>query len=101
MLSNAYALDYGDGSDGACNLSGANTINKATWNCTSLTLNNATVAAGVTSVVTFKVQGTVTITGNNTANGGAGATAGTAGTKGAAGGFDGGAGINSAVMRFF
>lgn len=77
------SLDIGDGSDGACNLSG--TITSATFNCTTLTIAAPLIINSGTSPLILKVQGAVNISssitltpvnGNNSVGGSASTIAG-------------------------
>jgi len=86
------ALDTGSGGLGAC--TEATFIqNTRSYECTSLTVNNSSVFNNVVtsgSAVIIKVQGTVTINGTLSLNGGNGTDATTNGGNPGAGGFKGG-----------
>lgn len=69
QTSNGQALDYGDGSDGACVFSG--TVTAGEYECTSLTVNGTARFTGTNPVI-IRVQGDVTINGTLSVDGFAG-----------------------------
>lgn len=62
-----YALDFGDGSDGAC--TEATILASGTFNCTTLTISAGNHDIAGAGILTIKVQGDVNIIGNLRANG--------------------------------
>lgn len=88
-----FAVDYGNSSDGICNLNVAiDTDIKDTYNCSSVSISNISVTGS--KALTIKSQGPVTISGTISLDGGNGgngldsaaSTAGVAGSGGFAGG---------------
>ncbi|PIK13792.1 hypothetical protein [Halobacteriovorax sp. JY17] len=93
LSSTSFAADFGNGSDGACNLNaGINTDIKDTYNCSSAIISTLSVTGS--KVLTIKSLSSVTITGTisiNGGNGGNGAnTAASVGGIAGAGGYSGG-----------
>ena len=67
----SLAVDFGNGSDGVCNLNAAiNTDTKNTYNCTSATISNISVTGAKS--LTIKSLGSITFTGVLSLDGGLG-----------------------------
>ncbi len=109
-FSNAFAIDIGDGSDGACT-NATFVVGKRNYQCTSLTINaalNIFRAVGGAAVV-IKVQNDATITGSidisgadgieGDSNAPVGKTGGFAGAGGSAGGSSPGTKANGAAAN--
>lgn len=90
LSSNGTALDFGDGSDGDCNFSG--TLTAREYKCRTLTVSGSARFTGTDRLI-IRVQGSTTISGTLSVDGGDGSfsSTGAAGGSAGPGGFSGGA----------